>query len=100
MATLSQPWDKDRILGLKGILDFYNWKGLNVVRSWPQTAPSSLTPATKAQWSWFRHITKQWPMIDASLAAAYTEMAVGTQRAPRDYQFETYRNYSVTIEGA
>lgn len=100
MAKLNAPWDNDRILGLKGTLDFYQWKGLNVVRSWPRTNYSSLTPQTKAQWGWFRYITKQWKVISPSVGTAYAEMANGTQRAPRDYQFEVYRNYSVTINGA
>lgn len=100
MAKVSHPWDKDRIYGLKGILDFYFWKGIPVVRKWPVTTPSKLTPNTRAQWSVFGYITQQWPNTSPAVADALSEMAAGTQRVPRDYQFELFYNRSVTIDGA
>lgn len=100
MAKINAAWDKDRIYGLKGILDFYQWKGLNVVRSWPQTNYSSLTSATKAQWPVFGYISQAWKKIDVSVADAYTELSIGTQRLPRDYQLELFYNKTVYFDGA
>lgn len=100
LAKINAPWDRDRIYGLKGILDFYTWKGIPTVRSWPQTTRSSLTPATKAQWPVFGYITQQWPYTDVSVAEALREMSIETQRVPRDYQLELYYNRGVTLDDA
>jgi hypothetical protein len=98
MAKLTQPWDRDRILGLKGVLDFYTWKGIPVVRSWPRTNMASLTANTIAQWPKFAFISQQWKNIEPAVAEAYQAMAVGTQRTGRDYQIEVYYYKSVEIE--
>lgn len=100
MAILDKPWDKDRVYGLKGILDFYTWKGIPVVRKWPNTNYSSLTPATKAQWPIFGYISQAWNKIDVSVADAYTEMSLHTQRLPRDYQLEVFYNKTVYFDNA
>lgn len=100
MAKLNAPWDRDRIYGLKGILDFYTWKGIPVVRSWPRFSPGSLTAATKAQNPIFGYIQQQWPFTSTDVKIALSELATGTQRLPRDYQLELYYGYGITIDSA
>lgn len=100
MAKIDSPWDAERIYGLKGTLDFYEWKGLHVVRSWPQMPPSSLTAATRAQNPVFGYIQQQWQPASLEVKLALTEMSTETQRLPRDYQLELYYGYGIEIRGA
>ncbi|GAH92479.1 unnamed protein product, partial [marine sediment metagenome] len=41
------------IKGFKGTLDFYVWKGITCVRSWPRSPGRKRAPAVQAQWPAF-----------------------------------------------
>ena len=44
MAKLLQLPEAAIIDGFRGVLDFYVWKGIPCVRSWPQNKASGFTP--------------------------------------------------------
>jgi hypothetical protein len=48
----------DIIAGLKGKLDFYSWKGINIVRKWPVITGHRSTPSEKKNQSAFREFQK------------------------------------------
>lgn len=84
MAKLSGPWDKARIMGMKGKLDFYYWKGIPVVRKWPYTPPSHITTATRAQNPKFALVSSSYRLQSATVIDALHGMSDGTQWTTRD----------------
>lgn len=70
--------------GFKGTLDFYFWKGIACVRSWPRSPGKRRAPAVEAQWAAFSYITKLWKSIDPDLQKAYVAMATETNLRPID----------------
>ena len=49
MAVISQPVNAATIQGFRGVLDFYDWKGLHIVRAWPRASRYPPTPGMVAQ---------------------------------------------------
>ncbi|KKL48984.1 hypothetical protein LCGC14_2320040 [marine sediment metagenome] len=47
MAKLLQLPEAAIIDGFRGVLDFYVWKGIACVRSWPQNKASGYTPGAR-----------------------------------------------------
>ncbi len=84
MAKLSHGWERDRIMGFKGKLDFYYWKGIPVVRKWPYTPRSHLTSSTRAQWPKFALVSTSYSAQSAQQIEALLAMSNYTQRTSRD----------------
>lgn len=84
MAKLSAPWDKTRIKGMKGKLDFYYWKGIPVVRKWPYTPRAKLTQATRQQWPKFATVSSSYKLQPPDVVAALYQMSENSQASVRD----------------
>lgn len=84
MAILSAPWDKTRIKGMKGKLDFYTWKGIPVVRRWPRTPRSHLSPYSIAQWPKFSVVSSSYKLQPPGVIDALRQMSDGSQASVRD----------------
>lgn len=84
MARLDALPSVDIIRGFKGVLDFYLWKGLPCVRSWPYTPPSRRTAGTKAAASLFGEILSSYRLVADTVQEYYVELAAGIPRTPRD----------------
>lgn len=84
MARISDPWNKTLIKGMKGTLDFYYWKGIPVVRSWPTYRPQNFSPASRQQWPKFRTVSQSYRNITSSGYQALQQMAAYSQASPRD----------------
>ena len=78
------------IKGFKGVLDYYVWKGIACVRSWPRSPGHKRAPAVEAQWSAFSEATKLWQLLSPEVQDAYNQMAAGTHMSGRDIQVKTY----------
>lgn len=72
------------ILGLKGILDFYYWKGVPCVRKWPVTPPSSRSPASMASARLFGAIVAAYSLLGAALKELFALDAADQPRTARD----------------
>lgn len=73
MAVLKQLPEEHIIKGMKGTVDFYEWKGIAVARKWPRKAIPTQTAAELATWNFFRLMTRSYkdqsPLVIQSLNA-------------------------------
>ncbi|TEU08463.1 MAG: hypothetical protein E3J25_11965 [Anaerolineales bacterium] len=72
------------IRGLKGILDFYVWKGLPCVRAWPRYRPAKQTAASLAAALVFGAIVKSYGLLGDLPLEAYRNDALDQTRTARD----------------
>lgn len=84
MPVLDALPSLDVINTLKGTLDFYYWKGLAVVRSWPHIPMSSRTPASLASAQLFGQIVQGWALTGGQVKNWYTQAAADQPRTGRD----------------
>lgn len=85
------------ILGFRGVIDYFCWKGMYLARSWPQKPRQPRSPAVKAQYAPFAFISQQATTIDLSTRTAYESMAWQTERTFRDYQIDLFYGKDVDI---
>ena len=76
--------------GLKGVLDFYNHKGINCVRTWPRSPGHKRAPAVEAQWAAFSYSAKEWNNLSPEVQQAYRDLAAGTVYTGRDWFTRAY----------
>lgn len=73
MSKISELPPYATILGHRGVLDYYVWRGLPVARTWPRKKLSTLNPTTRAQsiaFGEFMHrLTQTTPAIIAVVQA-------------------------------
>jgi len=84
MARIPTLPSLEIIRGLKGILDFYVWKGLPCVRAWPKYRPAKQTAASLAAALIFGAIVKSYPLLGKLPLEAYREDALDQPRTARD----------------
>lgn len=72
------------IRGLKGILDFYYWKGVPCVRKWPVIPPSSRSPASMRSAHLFGAIVAAYSLLGAVLKELFALDATDQTRTARD----------------
>lgn len=84
MARLTALPSLDIIHGLKGVLDFYLWKGLPCVRSWPRMTKAQQTDGTIAASAIFGEISAAYRLLAPLELAALQEQAADQPRTARD----------------
>lgn len=97
MVILKQPYNRETVLTLAGIVDFACWKGIYYARKWPVTPRAHLTPNTLAQNAPYGYISQQGQTLDTATRDAYASMAVSTQQTWRDYQIQTFYGKSISL---
>jgi len=78
------------INGFKGVIDYYVWKGIACVRSWPRSPGHQRAPAVEAQWSAFAQASKLWTELSPEVREAYKRMSAGTHLSGRDVFTKSY----------
>jgi len=84
MARIHALPSLEVIRGLKGIIDFYLWKGLPCARAWPRWRPARQSEASKAAALFFGAVVKSYSLLGELPLAAYREDAAGQPRSARD----------------
>ncbi len=84
MAKLVKLPSLDIIHGFNGVLDFYYWKGIPVVRKWPYNPKSHHTDATIAAAEKFGLATKGYSKLAADQINAFKAEALDHTRTARD----------------
>lgn len=84
MAKLKALPSLEVIKTLKGTLDYYYWKGIPCVRSWPHIPMSSRTPASLASAQIFGQIASAWGVTGDEIKALYNQDAADQPRTGRD----------------
>jgi len=80
----------DIINGFKGVLDFYVYKGVPCVRSWPRSPGHDRAPAVQAQWPAFTWAAKSWKHLNIEIKEAYNQMAVSTYKTGKDLYMQSF----------
>ncbi len=74
----------------QGVLDFYEWKGIPCVRSWPRSPGHRRAPPVEAQWPAFTFAAKEWNNLSPEVQNAYKDLASGTAYTGRDWLMRAY----------
>lgn len=96
VVKLNQPPLRQVVLGFKGVLDFYSWKGQICVRRWPRSPTQPRSAAVQAQYSDFKTVTQGFKTIEESAMGGLIGMTSGTQLVPKDMQVQLYYGHAVT----
>ncbi|MBA7585328.1 hypothetical protein ES708_27303 [subsurface metagenome] len=84
MARLTALPSLDIIHGFQGVLDFYLWKGLPCVRSWPRITKAQQTEGTIAAAAIFGEISAAYRLLAPLELTALQEQAKDQPRTARD----------------
>lgn len=90
MAVLKAMPSEAIISGFKGTVDFYEYMGLPVARSWPRSPGHRRVPAVEAQWSDWSNASREWNQLSPAVQAAYKILAESSGLSGRDLQVRGY----------
>ncbi len=90
MAILDNAPTQVIIDGFKGVLDFYQWRGLWCVRKWPVYKPRIPHVTESLNQQSFAYINKLWRTIPSFVQNLYRAMAVGTPFTGKDLYVIAY----------
>ena len=78
------------ISGFKGTIDYYEWMGIPVARSWPRSPGKHRTPDVEAQWQPFAYAAREWRNLSPVVREAFNKMAQHSGMSGRDLQVRSY----------
>lgn len=84
MAKLPKMPPEHIVGALKGKLDFYEWKGIAVVRSWPSSPGHDRAPKVQKQWPAFSFAGSYWNNLPAHIKETWNTMAISFTMTGRD----------------
>lgn len=90
MAKLTKLPNQGIIRGFRGILDFYVYLGIPVVRTWPRKPHQPRTAEVKAQWPTFATAAREWQNLSSIVQDAYRKLATNSGLTGRDMQVRAY----------
>jgi hypothetical protein len=96
MVRLSGVPPRGIVLGLKGSIDFYSWKGIPVARRWPRKPTQPRAESVQAQWPDFKEITQGFKTIDVSVVRLLAPMVAGTQLTTKDFAIQLFYGYGIS----
>jgi len=90
MAILAVMPQEHIIAGFHGVIDFYYWKGMPIVRSWPRPPIGPRSPYVTVRYEPFAYINKVAGQLPEYLRQQYAQMAQGTGLNWKDYLVRSY----------
>lgn len=84
MAKLTKMPPQHIVDGLKGKLDFYEWMGLTIVRSWPRSPGHDRAPRVREQWPAFAWAGSYWNDLPIDIKEIWNELARPFDMTGRD----------------
>lgn len=90
MATLDRMPSQAIIDDLKGVIDFYYWKGIPCARRWPTWVKRTATTREKANQDAFTYAIMSYAELPPVVRQFYVEMAAGTNVTARDLFLRAY----------
>lgn len=76
--------------GFKGTLDFYLWKGIICVRSWPRSPGKKRSPLVEAQWPAFTIASRLWNELPLEERDNFNRLASNSGLSGRDLAQRAY----------
>lgn len=90
MAKLTAMPDLAVIAGLKKSLDFYYWRGIPCVRSWPTSPGKDRAQSVSRQWPTFIYAAQEWNNLSPEVQAAWRSLAANSGLSARDMMMRGY----------
>ncbi len=90
MAIIKRLPSRGIIDGFKGTLDYYIWKGIVCVRSWPKSPGKNRSAPVQAQWPAFTYAAGEWSNLSQVVQDAYNRLAEGSGLSGRDMFTRAY----------
>lgn len=85
MAIITRMPSRNIVNALRGVLDFYTWCDLVIVRKWPRAPERSRNPAVMATAARFMDVNKLAPDLTETVTDAYKEIASQTGLTWKDW---------------
>lgn len=98
MAVIPAMPSRDTIIGLRGVLDFACWKGVNYVRAWPRSPSGPRSPAVQASAAAFADLSRRLQSIDATIQTEAKEAAAGSTWTWKDLTTAAQYGHVITWE--
>lgn len=92
MAVLKVMPHQAIVDSLKGVIDFYYWKGIPCARAWPHWPKRVPTPAEKTNQDSFAYCQHQWKQLPEYIKEMYRQCASTTSLTARDIYTACYMN--------
>ena len=99
MAKVDQLPGKDVIDTLAGVLDFYHWKGIPVVRKWPSWQERTPHLEEDRAAEKFAYVNQMASTLPQNIIDAYKFLADGTAFTWKDYMNNLYISGTTLSEG-
>lgn len=90
MAVLERLPEQSIIDGLRGALDFYVYRGIPCVRSWPRNKHAGFTPGALINQPRLARSARLKPFLSASLAVASERYRLGSPFTNGDVHTAAY----------
>lgn len=90
MAKLDKMPQQSIIDGMKGLVDYYYWKGISVARRWPRYFARTPTPDEATNQADFAYINKLYSQLALIIIVALKDHAAGTTQIGKDYLVRAY----------
>jgi len=90
MAVLTQMPQQHIIDGFKGVVDFYEYKGIPCARKWPVWHPRQPSDTERAAQEAFAYINRIASQLPEYIKDQYHRMAVGTPWTWKDLLVKAY----------
>lgn len=90
MVVLKNLPDAATIRSYKGLVDFYNWKGLSVARGWPRRPRTPRAPKVRIQQEWLKQANAEWSTCHPSIKTGFSIAALRTVWTARDLFMKYY----------
>lgn len=86
MAKVAQMPAMDVVKSLRGVLDFYRWCEMTIVRSWPRKPSHPRSLYSVAASEKFTYINAQASVVDPEIKPFYTLLADASKFTWKDWQ--------------
>jgi len=90
MAIIKSMPSKDVVDGFRGVLDYYTWCDLVIVRSWPTRQKPHTSPREAAARERFIYINKLAPTLPPNVKATLEELAASGGLTWKDWLNRLY----------
>ena len=97
MAKLTKMPSQAIISLFAGTLDFYVWKGIPCVRTWPRKPQMPRAPAVKTAYELFGYFATELSATPANILARSQALAVGTAWTWRDLRYRTIYGHLIDL---
>lgn len=99
MAVIASLPSRAVIDGLRGVLDFYEWCGLHIVRSWPQQHIKKRAPGVVTAQQTFAYAHLLSSTLPANVVETWQDLASKSNLTWRDWMARAYVGGALTAPG-